>query len=157
MGGGRLTAREFFEGARAAQRSIDRMQAAMAAMVAREGVRAQRYDLAGKGAARNPNDPTPTDTRIDYERRYGSEIAELRAQVEDAERVARGVNDANPATLPGDALILRYCCDMGWQSVALAMGVSPRTAQRLTDAALDWVDAVGVARAREGLGQAQPL
>lgn len=150
-----MTAREFFESARSAQRSIDRRQAAMASMVAREQVRAQRYDRIGGAGFSSPNAVSPTDARIDYERRYESEIAELRAQVDDAERVARGVNVANPLTHPGDVLILRYCCDMPWAVVATSMDVTPRAAQAQAAQALDWVDAVGIARAREGLGQAQ--
>lgn len=149
-----MTAREYFEGARSAQQAIDRRYATMEAMLAREGVRAQRYDRLGRGSAL-PNAVTPTDVRLDYERRGAAEIAALRSQVEDAEAVARGVNAANPTTMLGDVLMLRYCSAMPWQNVAAALGLTPRAAQMQAAQALDWVDAVGIARAREGMGQAQ--
>ena len=44
------------------------------------------------------------------------------------------------------------------KDIAAQMGTSPRTAQEDAGAALDWVDAVGIAAAREGCGQqALPL
>ncbi|MFR3450419.1 MAG: hypothetical protein ACLTSX_00935 [Collinsella sp.] len=48
-----MTAREYFENARAAQRRIDGCLARVEAMRSREGVRAQRYDAIGKSYGRD--------------------------------------------------------------------------------------------------------
>ena len=88
-----MTAREYFEQARACQRSIDRRLAVLESMRAREQVRAQRYDAIGHGSG--TSDYTAgTDARIDAERAAGREIAQLSAAVEDARNVCCGVRCA---------------------------------------------------------------
>lgn len=148
-----MTAREYFENARAAQRRIDGCLARMEAMRAREGVRAQRYDPVGGGGG-GRDAMWATDARIDAEARMSAEIAELRAMVEGARAVCSGVRAANPCSRWGDVLELRYCDDMDWRGLACSLGISERQAHADHDAALDWVELVGVAAAREGVGQA---
>ena len=151
-----MTAREYFEQVRACQRSIDRRLAVLESMRAREQVRAQRYDAIGHGSG--TSDYTAgTDARIDAERAAGREIAQLSATVEDARNVCRGVRCANPHTRWGDVLELRFCEDMQWKQVARALDVTDRQAKADAGAALEWVDLVGVAAAREGIGQAALL
>lgn len=72
-----MDAREYLETVRAAQRGIDRRLAVIQSMQAREQVRAQRYDAVGKGA-HGTDFMRSTDDRIDYERRSGAELSELR-------------------------------------------------------------------------------
>lgn len=51
-----------------------------------------------------------------------------------------------------DVLELHYVDLMGWEDVAGELGVGRATAMRWRDELCDWVDAVGWARAREGVG-----
>lgn len=147
-----MTAREYFERARDAQRSIDRRLAVMASMRAREAVRAQRYGVGGGSGKHDAM--AATDARIDAETAMSRDLQGAQEEVEDARRVCRGIRLACPSTRWGDALELRYIEDMAWTPCAAALGISERMAQADVNAALDWVDAVGIAAAREGMGQA---
>lgn len=150
-----MTARELFEDASSAQRRIDGRLAALRSMRAREGVRAQGYEAVG----RSPGHGDPmrlTDSRIDAEASARSELAALEAEVESARAVCRGVRLANPShPLWGDALELHYIELMTWDEAGRYVGATGEGMRRAAYAALDWVDSVGIARAREGMGQAQ--
>ena len=152
-----MDAREYFEGVRSAVRAralclarIDRMRAA-------EGVKGASYTGMphGTGIA----DPTAkTDARIEYERQAERELEQWAGIIADGMAVCAGVRTAHPSLRWGYVLEMRYCEDMLWDAIAAQMGTSPRTAQEDAGAALDWVDAVGIAAAREGCGQqALPL
>lgn len=149
-----MDAREYFENVRAAQRGIDRRLAVIQSMRAHEQVRAQRYDAVGKGA-HGTDFMKSTDDRIDYERRSGAELSELRREVEQGRELCAGVRSANPGRRWGDVLELRYCEDRTLQEIAGTLGVSVRSIQADLSAALDWVDLTGRARARQGLGAAE--
>ena len=97
----------------------------------------------------------PTDDRIDYERRSGAELSELRHEVERGRELCAGVRSANPGKRWGDVLELRYCEDRTLQEIAGALGVSVRSIQADLSAAVDWVDLTGLARARQGRGAAE--
>lgn len=149
-----MDAREYFDTVRAAQRGIDRRLAVIESMRAREQVRAQRYDAVGKGA-HGTDFMCSTDDRIDYERRSGAELSELRDEVERGRELCAGVRSANPGKRWGDVLELRYCEDRTLQEIAGTLGVSVRSIQADLSAALDWVDLTGLARARQGRGAAE--
>lgn len=148
-----MDAREYFGNARAAQSAIDRRYRIIESMRARESVRAQRYDVIGKGGGGTHDAMAATDMRMDAEAAARSEIAQLAAEVEDARAVCAGVRAANPTQRWGDVLECRYIECMDWRHVAQAMDMSERQAHTDLDAALDWVDLVGIAAAREGMGQ----
>ena len=154
IGGGFITAREYFEAAHAAQRRIDGRLAAIRAMREREGVRGQTYDAIGR--ATGGTDPNAaTDARIDAEESARTELAALEREVEDARAVCRGIRSANPAhPLWGDAIELHYIELMGWAEIGRYLGCTGEAVRRAAYAALDWVDMVGIAAAREGCGQA---
>ena len=96
-----------------------------------------------------------TDDRIDYERRSGAELSELRREVERGRELCAGVRSANPGKRWGDVLELRYCEDRTLQEIAGTLGVSVRSIQADLSAALDWVNLTGLARARQGRGSAE--
>lgn len=148
-----MDAREYLETVRAAQRGIDRRLAVIQSMRAREQVRAQRYDAVGKGA-HGADFMRSTDDRIDYERRSGAELSELRDEVERGRELCAGVRSANPGKRWGDVLELRYCEDRTLQEIAGTLGVSVRSVHSDMSSALDWVDMVGIATARAGVGRA---
>lgn len=149
-----MDAREYLETVRAAQRGIDRRLAVIESMQAREQVRAQRYDAVSKGA-HGTDFMRSTDDRIDYERRSGAELSELRHEVERGRELCAGVRSANPGKRWGDVLELRYCEDRTLQEIAGTLGVSVRSIQADLSAALDWVDLTGLARVRQGRGAAE--
>lgn len=143
-----------FEGARSAQRRIDGRLATIRSMREREGLRAQGYDAIGRGSG--VTDPmAATDTRIDAEADAVRELAALQAEVEDARAVCRGVRAANPShPLWGDALELHYLELLSWDDAGRYCGVTGEGMRRAAYAALDWIDSVGIASARDGMGQA---
>jgi hypothetical protein len=149
-----ITSREYFEAARAAQRLIDGRLTALRSMRAREGVRGQTYEAIGRGTG--ASDPTrATDERIDAESRIRAELGALEREVEDARAVCRGIRAANPShPLWGDAIELHYVELMGWAEIGRYLGCTGEAVRRAAYAALDWVDMVGIAAAREGCGQA---
>ncbi|WP_329738129.1 hypothetical protein [Collinsella sp. CM84Y_54] len=98
-----------------------------------------------------------TDLRMDAEKSAASEIRDLADQVEEGRELCRGIRAANITQRWADALELHYIEDMPWHQTANALGVSERQAQVDVSCALDWVDSVGMARARTGLGQAALL
>lgn len=149
-----MDAREYFEAARAAQSAIDRRYRIIESMRSRESVRAQRYDAIGSGGGGNRDAMHATDARIDAEASARAEIAQLSSEVQDARAVCAGVRAANPTQRWGDVLECRYLECMDWRHVALAMDMSERQAHADLDAALEWVDLVGIAAARAGMGQA---
>ena len=149
-------AKEYFEAARSAQRSIDAHINMIASLRAREGARTQRYDrIGGVSKGGKPDGMAATDARMAAEDGAESELRYLYGQVEDARGVCRGVRAANPChRVWGDVLELRYCEDMCWTAVANSVLASERQCRTWHDQALDWVDGVGIARARTGAGQA---
>lgn len=149
-----MGAREYFEQARSAQRRIDGRLAAIRAMREREGARARA--LGAVGRASGVSDPMrAVDARMDAEGEARRELAALSAEVDDARAVCRGVRLANPAhPLWGDALELHYIETLSWEDAGRYCGVSGEGMRRAAYAALDWIDSVGIARAREGMGQA---
>lgn len=148
-----MTAKEYFEGVRACQRAIDRRLAVLASMRAREEVRAQTYDAIGHDTG-NKDVMRATDIRIDAENAALSDLADMRAEVEGGRELCRGVRAAHGTTRWADALELHYIEDMPWTQTASVLGVSERQAQLDVSCALDWVDSVGIAAARSGMGQA---
>ena len=54
----------------------------------------------------------------------------------------------------GDVLELRYCEDRTLQEIAGTLGVSVRSVHSDMSSALDWVDMVGIATAKAGVGRA---
>lgn len=149
-----MDAREYFESARAAQSAIDRRYRIIESMRSRESVRAQRYDSIGSGGGGSRDAMRAIDARMDAEASARAEIAQLSSEVEDARAVCAGVRAANPTQRWGDVLECRYLECMDWRHVAIAMDMSERQAHADLDAALEWVDLVGIAAARDGMGQA---
>lgn len=147
-----MTSREYFEAASAAQRHIDALYSRIRSMREREGMRSRGFEAARGGGT----DPMRlTDARIDAEARARAEIAELDAIVADAREVCRGIRRANPRhPYWGDCIELHYVELMTWHQIGSALGVSGEHARRSAYAGLDWVDMVGIAAAREGVGGA---
>lgn len=149
-----MTSREYFESARSAQRLIAGRIAAIRSMRSREGLRGQSFEAVPlSGAARDPM--RATDSRIDAERDALRELDSYRRDVVDARRVCAGIRLANPLhPLWGDSIELHYLELMGWDEIGRRLGISASCVRYNCRQALDWVDSVGIARAREGVGAA---
>lgn len=74
--------------------------------------------------------------------------------MERGRELCAGVRSANPGKRWGDVLELRYCEDRTLQEIAGTLGVSVRSVHSDMSSALDWVDMVGIATARAGVGRA---
>lgn len=152
-----MEAREFLESVREAQRGIDRMISILDSMAARERVRTQRFDAIGGGSKSGGNRSfaDATIARVDYEKRMKDDIGRLRDTVETGRDLCAGVRSANPLhRIWGDVLELRYCEDMKWGAVSRALELSESAAHKAHDAAIEWIDHVGIAAAMEGCGNA---
>lgn len=150
-----MDVREYFDSVRDAQQSINGRLESIASMREREGLRAQRYDLAGGGSG-NHDAMRATDIRMDAEAAARQELEDLYAIIADGREICRGIRAANPThRIWGDVLEFRYCDAMQWKQVGRALGICIRKAQIEHDNALDWVETVGIARARTGMGQAE--
>ena len=149
-----VTAREYFEQARADQRRIDAVLTRIRSMAAREGARAQSYEAIGRGSG--DSDPMrAVDARMDAEMSARAELSRYESGIADARAVCAGVRAANPShPLWGDAIELHYIELMGWAEIGRYLGCTGEAVRRAAYAALDWVDMVGIAAAREGCGQA---
>lgn len=148
-----MTAREYFQAARDAALAMRRLSARIAAMRASEGARAARFD--GMPRASGASDPMDAvASRIDAEAEARRDMAAYAKTLADARALCRGVRRANPSMRWGDVLEARYCDAMDWATVARVCYVSVRRAQDDAASAMDWVDMVGIASAREGCGSA---
>lgn len=149
-----MDAREYFENAREAQRTIDRRLAVLESLKAREGVRAQRYDMIGHSAT-SSDAMRITNQRIDEESKMREELADLTREVDKAREVCAGIRQANPRNrVWGDVLELRYLEDKSIGQIANMLDTSRTTIYAFISCALDWLDSVGIARAIEGMGNA---
>lgn len=148
-----MTAREYFQAARDAALAQRRLAARIAAMRASEGLRAARFD--GMPRASGASDPMDAvASRIDAEADARRDMAAYARTLADARALCRGVRRANPSMRWGDVLEARYCDAMDWATVARVCYVSVRRAQDDASSAMDWIDMVGIAAAREGCGSA---
>lgn len=147
-----LTAREYFDSVRGAALARRRLAARLAYLRARDGLKAQRLDAQPR--ARGAADPMDAVAeRMDEERAARRDMAAYDAAVAEGRAVCRGVRAANPSQRWADVLEARYCDLMEWGEVARVSFVSESRARADAAAALDWVDMVGVASAREGAGR----
>lgn len=150
-----MDVREYFDSIRDAQQSINGRLESIASMREREGLRAQRYDLTG-GSSGNGDAMRATDIRIDAEAAARQELEDLYAIIADGRDICRGIRAANPThRIWGDVLEKRYCDAGSWREVCTALDVCARKAHMEHDDALAWVESVGIARARTGMGQAE--
>ncbi len=97
----------------------------------------------------------PTATAAERAIEGGRELAEEERACERAVDEARALGEG--VRLAFDApwwrvLDLHYLRLMGWREVAEETCVSLRTCLRWRDAAFEWIDSVGFARARAGVG-----
>ena len=153
-----MDAREYFEGVRAAVFSRSRCEQRLEKLRSAEGVKAQGYSgmPTGKGGVSDPM--AATDSRMVAEQQAAADMQAYEREIADGFKVCSGVRKAHPSLRWGDALEFRYCLALDWANVASCMNVTRQQAQRDANAAMDWIDAVGIAAAREGCGQqALPL
>ena len=143
-----MTAREFFEDARRCSARIEELQFEMAEPAPRGRSR---------GAVRAPGTSDPTasmaERAIDGAAAMAREMLQCQRCVSEALAVIDGVRAAFE-TPWWRVLELYYIDRMGWAEVADEMGLSKRTCIRWRDAALQWVDFVGMAHAKRGEGRA---
>ncbi|MDN0063517.1 hypothetical protein [Collinsella ihumii] len=143
-----MDAREYFEDVRAAARMLERCIRRIEAMRAAEGLRGA--SLSPAPSRTGVSDPMRrTDARMDAEKQAVCEAEAYRAEIRAGREVCAGLRRACPHTRWGDVLEARYCDAMEWNPVATIAGVTRKTCQTDANAAFDWLDAHGIAAARE--------
>ena len=148
-----MTAEEYFEIAREHVRRIKRHPYMVQAMLSRETCKAQ--SSTPSGTAGQHGRPRPHRFAHGHGGALPPRAHGHVAVVEDARAVCRGVRAANPHhSLWGDALELYYIEDMTIDTLACALYISRSQAYIELQRALEWVDSVGIARAKDGMGQA---
>ena len=96
-----------------------------------------------------------TEEIVEAEEAADEETEQAEEAVADARSVCAGVRRANPShPLWADSLELHYIELMGWDEIGRCIGCTGSAVRKASYAALDWVDMVGIAAAREGCGQA---
>lgn len=158
------SAEDFFEAVRDAAREREGILRAIGSMEAREGVRAQGYEAAGRSP--RPSDRmAATDDRMDYESAHEPLLAEDDAIIALAESLiwggAGGDMSGGVARLMGyavaKAMELRYVHGLPFALVALRMGYSPkskRVVAGLCRMGLDCVDSHDLMSVVGGMGSA---
>lgn len=148
-----ITAKEYFESVRNAVFAKRRLEARIRLLRSIEDMRGHAYD--GMPHAMGNSDPMSTvDTRMDAESEAAEEMDGYNAIISDARKVCRGIRAANPSQRWGDVLEARYCDALDWSLVSRVSFVSAAQARADAAAGMDWVDMVGIAAAREGIGRA---
>lgn len=151
-----MTAREYFESASSAVRRADGRAAVLRAMREREGARAALLGAIPGG--RGATDPMRlVDARMDAEAEAERELKGLKRAIGDARKVCKGVSAANPSHPAWGAVLEMHFIELlSWRDAGRYLGMSGEAARRAAYAALEWVDSVGLAAAREGSGMAEP-
>lgn len=156
-------ARDFFEEVRAASEEAERTRATLLRMEAREGVRAQGYEVRGSSAGGRDR-TSATDARIDYEERMGERLETDYALIDLACRVLYGSEsgeggvDALMGSAVADAISFRYVDARPWSEVATLMGYSRwsrRSLRDLCQQGFDCIDSLGWDRVMGGRGDAE--
>lgn len=147
-----MGAREQFEEAARAARKLPAVESELAAL----GESWRRGEWLGSGAKGWHGDPTANraEYRMRRSKALDAERESLRAVIEDAQALARGVGELLGKGYE-DALLYRYVENKPWQQVADALGVCLKTAHNRVNTALDTVDALGRVRVLAGRGMAE--
>lgn len=155
---GYQSSRDFFEAVRCAAAEARRAEQQIERLSSAEGPRGGGMSAVG-GSRRDPNGMGATDARIDYERRMQCRIEADRRLVSMACDLAYGRDggggvSALLGTEYADALWWRYCSAASWARAGEALCVSPSTARRRCEVAMDTIDAKGEAAVMAGMGDA---
>lgn len=144
-----MDSREFFFSAREAARNLARWSRTLEVLESENGVRAQTYEPKTRsGYFRDAT--SRIDRNIDARERVERSIDGALETIGDAEEVCDGIAEANPHNrVWSESVYLYYVSGLSWDQVGERMGYSKRQCQRFAAAAMDWVDGVGIARARE--------
>lgn len=140
-------AREYFEHVSTLPRRIEEVNAAI--VEGGEGLRPRPRH----GGHSGPHDPTAARAigHMEAVERLEFELESMQAEIAEAHRVCVGVSRAMGDNY-GSVLEMYYIDLLTWDEVAAELGAAKRTCIRWRDVACDWVDAVGIPRAKAGQG-----
>lgn len=156
-------ARDFFDSVMEASKESERTRLTILEMEAREGVRAQSYEVTGRSGHRK-DERAQTDSRIDYEARMDERIRDDYALIDLACDViygrssgkgGKGGVEALMGSAVADCLSFHYVDARPFPEVSALMGYSESHCRRLCKMGIDACDQVGlsnVAGISEGEG-----
>lgn len=150
-----MTARDFFDAVRAASGDASRAKAEL------EGLEERRLSLGGhgtmavSGGGADVNGTAASVAYLDRERALHRRVEEDYALLDQACEVIYGADNEHGiergiGTRFADVVWHRSCGEESWDEVAASVGMSRRTCVRYYEAAMDYVDSVGIVAAREG-------
>lgn len=151
------SAREYFTAAADAAKDMERAKGRIEWLRNREGLHAASFE---PHTTSGISDPTAaTDTRMEEELKIQKLNLEYdEAVLDDAWEVVGGISRGLGGSF-AQAVSAHYLWLQPWKQVAREF--SPRltvsTVTKMAYAAFDWVDYVGFARAREGIGKVEPF
>ncbi len=158
-----LVSRDGTHGSWDARRWLDDVREAVRLLAvedrARELRRERCYSLSDplghEGPGAGVADPMGhVDVAVDAEAGYGERVDALGKEVADCRAVVSGLHRLGMDEC-AYAVEMRALHRLSWTDVAKTVHVSERTAHRLYDEAADWIQTVGLLRAKEGIGVAE--
>lgn len=156
---GYQSSRDFFESVRVAAQELERTERQIQRMRLAEGIKAQRYGVAGSGGG-DVHGMSATDARMDFEERMRRRMEEDRDIVSKGLMVCYGEEgDGGICAILGsqsaDSIYWRYCTGASWTRAAEMVSASPKTIRRWCETAMDTVDGLGADSVISGRGGAE--
>lgn len=150
-----MTARDFFDAVRAASGDAGRAKAELEGLEERRLSLGHHGTMAVSGGGSDVNGTAASVAFLDRERALHRRVEEDYALLDKACEVIYGADNEHGiergiGTRFADVVWHRSCGEESWDEVAASVGMSRRTCVRYYEAAMDYVDSVGIVAAREG-------
>ncbi len=147
-----MRAREYFESIRAEVVRLERSRSILERLRAREGARAQSYEISSGSAGGDPMDAV--GSRMDMEGRMEARVSQAEAAIHEATAVLYGRDGrGGVAKLKGsryaDAVCLYYVQGSTWAEAAETMMCSRQWCRALAAEAFGYIDRVGWAEIKD--------
>ena len=151
----KFSARQYFEGARAAMRMIDARKAMLQRLKDGELPRAASYDPMPKGKGGVSDPMRATDERMDAEGDLLREIEALEDEVAEARLLCKRVRVIDPTCYGGGLIDLHYFGFLSWKEAGAYLGISETLARQEANRAFKLIEDLGVQRVLSGWAQGQ--
>lgn len=144
------SAREILNQSRKAVQMKRQLTDKLEMMRSREGIKTQKYNERVSGTPDN-NSMRPTEERMEAESAFAQQMATLDAYIADAQSLCDGVRKAYPLTIWSEVIERMYVKGETYEQIASALFMHRSTVAHYRDCAIDYINSVGIAAAREGI------